>query len=53
VPTMQAHSPSKTFADADDAFRYAEKAARQYGVAYAVWERSPRLWKLGTFPAPK
>ena len=51
TPTMQAHAPSKTFVDAADALRFAENAARQHGVAYAVWQRWPRPRLLRTFNA--
>jgi hypothetical protein len=54
TPTMQAHSPAKTFANAGNALRYAENAARQHGVAYAVWQWSNgQLKRLQTFAATK
>ena len=52
TPVMQCYSPSRTFNSADDAFRYAETAARQHGVGYAVWQRgNGQLKRLRTFPA--
>ena len=51
TPTMQAYSPSRSFTSADDALRYAETAAREHHVGYAVWQCVPRLRKLRTFAA--
>jgi hypothetical protein len=53
APTMQAHSPAKTFASAAAAIRFAENAARQHGIGYAVWERSPRTRLLRKFAGTK
>ena len=53
TPTMQAHSPARSFALAADALRYAKTAAVTWNVTYAVWERTPRLRKLRTFAAGK
>jgi hypothetical protein len=53
APTMQAHARAKTFASAAAALRFAEHAARQHGVSYAVWERWPLPRLLRTFAATK
>ena len=53
MPMMQSYSPAKSFTRADEALQFAENAARQLGVAYAVWQRLPRLRLLRTFAAPK
>ena len=49
TPTMQSYSPAKSFTRADNALRFAENAARQYRVAYAVWQHRPQ--SLRTFAA--
>lgn len=52
VPAMQCFSPARWFAQADEALRFAENAARQHGVGYVVWQcQDGRMKRLKTFPA--
>lgn len=52
VPAMQSFSPAKWFAQADEAIRFAENAARQHGIGYVVWQwHDGRMKRLRTFPA--
>jgi hypothetical protein len=53
APVTQAYSPAKTFNSEVAAFAYAESAAATFGIAYVVWQRSPRLKKLRTFTPDK
>lgn len=51
VPATQCFSPARWFAQAEDANRFAENAARQHGIGYVVWQwKNGRLKRLRTFP---